>query len=238
MVVLGIETTGRLGGFGIARDGGRVVEVMEDMTGSHVERGIGMLVRTLELAGTGLGSLDGLAVSIGPGSFTGVRVGLAMAKGIAFARKIPLAGVPTLDCMAGATEAEGLVVPVRDARRGEIYFSIYLRESGSLTRLDDYLAAEPGQLVERVKPHAAGRRVTLTGDAISRYGDAVAGGLGPGVEFAPETEWAVRPGTVAALGLELLKAGGACDPAALEPLYVRASEAERQAGRDPIGGTC
>jgi tRNA threonylcarbamoyladenosine biosynthesis protein TsaB len=232
MKVLGIETSATTGGFAVI-DGDRLLgETVADITGRHVEKGVTMIAEVLDSAGIMVGDLDGVAVSLGPGSFTGLRVGLAIAKGMSFGRGMSIVGVPTLDCIAESLSShDGFVVPVRDARRGEIYFSIYSVEGCSVTRTGDYLALPPGRVITAINDLPAGRRVMLSGDALLRYGEELRTGLGAGVDFAPEEMWAARPSVVASMGALLLEQGESGDLDAIEPMYVRPSEAERQAAK-------
>jgi tRNA threonylcarbamoyladenosine biosynthesis protein TsaB len=232
MKILGIETSGSLGGFALLDDGHLVSEAIADVTGRHVEKGTDMIGEVLGRASVGIDQVDAVAVSLGPGSFTGLRVGLAIAKGLCLGRRIPLVGVPTLDCIAESLScSDGIIVPVRDARRGEVYFSVYESRACSVRRIADYLAQPPERMVESIRESIAGQRVLLAGDGLLRYGDIIRSGLGSGAVEAPESMWMARPAVVARMGSELLKAGGGADIDTIEPVYVRPSEAERRAKR-------
>jgi tRNA threonylcarbamoyladenosine biosynthesis protein TsaB len=242
--VLGIETSGSFGGFAIADDSGVLAEVAADIMGHHLERGSDMIREVMAEAGLALRDLAGVAVSLGPGSFTGLRVGLALAKGMCLGSALQLVGVPTLDCVAlGLASFGGLVVPVRDARRGEVYFAVYEVREGRALRLSPYRALAPEAVVEELRegswagsPPGGLQRVALAGTGLARYGDIFRSGLGERAVIAPEALWEARPGVVAAEGLKLLGEGKVASLDTLEPIYVRASEAERQAaGRVPHG---
>lgn len=237
MKVLGIETSGSTGGFAVVEDGRLLAEAISDVTGRHLEKGGALMEQVLESAGTSLGGLSAVAVSLGPGSFTGLRVGLALAKGVCFGKGIALVGVPTLDCIAeGLSLGEGLAVPVKDARRGEIYFSIYRASGGAVRRLGDYMALPLDEVARNVAAagstapgKAAGNTaVVLAGDALCRYGEALRAKLGAVVVVAPEILWSPRPAVVASIGLRLFARGEVADLDTVEPLYVRPSEAERK----------
>jgi tRNA threonylcarbamoyladenosine biosynthesis protein TsaB len=173
------------------------------------------------LGPVGLASLGGVAVSIGPGSFTGLRIGLSVAKGIAFARNIPLVGVPTLEALAlhaaGAdrTGAGTRLLAALDARRDEVYCQLFdVTESGPIP-LWDARDMTLGALMEEL--HGSGARVT---------GEAAAKVLS--WPRAPATLSMVRGeasrcsgASVARLGEKLLLAGKADDPSALEPRYIK-----------------
>lgn len=232
MRILGIETSGALGGFAVVEDGGLLSELVSDITGRHVEHSVGMIADVLGRVSLSLDDLDGVAVSIGPGSFTGLRVGLATAKGICLGRNLPVVGVSTLDCMAeGASCWDGLVVPMRDARRGEIYFSVYESAACSVTRLSPYLALAPQQAAGTLNDVSDGRPLLFVGDAITKYGEALALQLASKVTLAPGSMWAPRPGIVASIGLRMIQDGKTADLDSIEPMYVRPSEAERMALR-------
>jgi len=236
--LLAIETSGKVGEFAVVAEDGVLSESTVDAAGRLLEKGIAVVEDVLGRAGTSLGELDGVAVSMGPGSFTGLRVGLAIAKGICFRRELALIGVPTLDAIAQARSAHtGFIVPVMDARRGEIYLSIYSSDGSVVSRLADYLALKPDAAVDMILGECGGSPALLLGDAITPYGDVLASGLGPGagcgpgLEFAPEEAWRVRARVVGQIGLALLGEGKVLDPVTAEPMYIRPSEAERKAGR-------
>ena len=235
MRLLAIETTGALGSFAVVEGSGvgetRVLcQIDRDIMGRHVESGVSLVREALEGASLGLADLDGLAVSLGPGSFTGLRVGLGIAKGLAVGAGLALAGVPTLDCLARPLAAKGgLIVPARDARRGEVYCAIYRSDGRSARRESDYMSLAPEDLVARIQAArgSPGEPVTLVGDGLRTYADAL-GGISGEVGMAPEDLWAVRASVVGAIGLELMAAGRTLEVETAEPIYVRPSEAERK----------
>jgi len=233
MKMLAIETSGSLGGFAVTDDGRLLSEVVSDITGRHVEKGAAMIQYCLESACVPAGALGAVAVSLGPGSFTGLRVGLALAKGLCFATGTALVGVPTLDAMAeGLCLAEGLVAPARDARRGEIFLSVYEARGGRMKRVADYLALPPEAAAEEIlkagKALGSSGPILLAGDALVRYEDQLRSLLGARMIVADKMLWSPRPAVVAALGQRLLSEGKIADLDTIEPLYVRLSEAERK----------
>lgn len=238
MTLLAIETSGKTGEFAVISGGEVLSEAAVDVAGRLVERGIGEIEAVLARAGIALADLDAVAVSMGPGSFTGLRVGLALAKGLCFQRETALVGVPTLDAIAEAQVERGarvgragFIIPVMDARRGEIYLGIYRSDTSAVSRLSDYLALKPDAAVETIRRECGTSPVLLAGDAIKPYGEVLSAGLGSGVEFAPEDAWRARAAVVGRIGLSLLAEGKVLDAVTAEPMYIRPSEAERQAGR-------
>jgi tRNA threonylcarbamoyladenosine biosynthesis protein TsaB len=185
-----------------------------------------MVDRLLADCGAGAGDLAGLAVSVGPGSFTGLRVGIATAKGLGFALAIPVSPVPTLDAMAALLPfADAPVAPLLDARKGEVYCSLYDWQDGEMTRRWEYLALSPEAAVERLPA-----TVIVLGDGVGPCEPFLAA-RGGGVRRAPSTHAVPWAAAVGRLGHPRLAAGEGIDAAALAPLYLRPSQAEVKAGR-------
>jgi tRNA threonylcarbamoyladenosine biosynthesis protein TsaB len=147
MRVLAVETSTLAGGAALL-DGDLIVgEYTLDVRAPHSERLMGAIDRLLTDAGWTVRDLEGLAVSVGPGSFTGLRIGLSTVKGLALALGIPVAAVPTLDAMASLLPFAALpVCPVLDARKREVYASLYRWDSGGMRRVWDYVAVAPAEL--------------------------------------------------------------------------------------------
>jgi tRNA threonylcarbamoyladenosine biosynthesis protein TsaB len=231
MRILGLETSGAMGGFAVADGGGVASEVFRDVTGRHLEQSVAMLEEALGGAGVRIDDLDGVAVGLGPGSFTGLRVGLALAKGICFGRGLPLVGVGSLDAIAqGLAWWQGIIVPMRDARRGEIYIGVYRSDGSGIERLSQYLALPPEKVMETVRGLPGSPRILVAGDALVRYGPILRSESIDRVTEADPAWWNARPGTVASMGLKLLEQGATLELDSAEPLYVRPSEAEKKAG--------
>src|SRR6058998_2301943 len=161
MRVLAVETSTMSGGAALL-DGERVVgEYILDVRITHSERLMVAVDQLLSDAGWSAGDLEGLAVAVGPGSFTGLRVGLSTVKGLALALSIPVAAVPTLDAMAAMLPFAALpVCPVLDARKGEVYASLYRWDGVAMRREWEYLALAPEALAARL-----GEPAIVLGDA-------------------------------------------------------------------------
>jgi tRNA threonylcarbamoyladenosine biosynthesis protein TsaB len=186
------------------------------------------LVDLLRAEGLAIPDVEGYAVGLGPGSFTGLRIGLATWKGLAYANQRPIAGGSSLAAMALAAAADAedgaLLVPLLDAKKGEVYAGFYRARDGGLVEIADDAALAPAALAARVASLAAdGARPAAFGEGLDAYAAALAA--------VPRlrTEVATPPALgVASLVAERL-AGAAYDAQALfalEPHYVRASEAE------------
>lgn len=222
MRVVGIETSTLVGGIALLDDDTLVTEYTLNVAPTHSERLLAALDRTLAATRWGLDEVDGLAVAVGPGSFTGLRIGVATAKGLALATGKPLVGVPTLDALARTLPfARHPVCPILDAKKGEVYASLYRTDEGEVERLWGYLALTPGELCRRLDGP-----VIFVGDGVAAFQELLARELGADALFAPPSRRLPSAAAVAELGLRALRAGQAHDPAALAPLYIRPSEAE------------
>jgi tRNA threonylcarbamoyladenosine biosynthesis protein TsaB len=235
MRVLGIETSTLQGGVAIVDDRRVVCELLLSVELTHSERLLPSIDRVLADAGTALAGLDGLAVSLGPGSFTGLRIGLSTVKGLAYATGLPVVGVPTLEAMAWLLpEARWPICPVLDARKQEVYAALFRHEGGALVRLVEDGALSPERLCDWIEGPTL-----FIGDGVAAYGDLWRRRLGERMLCPPVFARAARPAIVAGLGRTRLLRGERDDPDRLVPRYLRPSEAEvrrRAAGAAPAAG--
>ena len=182
----------------------------------HSERLMPLIDAAVRMAGMTPADLDGVAVVAGPGGFTGVRTGLAVAKSIAQVLGIPVCGVDTLEVLAAGCAFSGLVAPLLDARRGDVFAALYRRHPDRmelvagprLEALEVFLASLP-----------AGESITFAGEGAQRHADTLARhplGLLP-----PPESHVIRPSTIARLAAPVLLGGGV-DPLSLLPRYQRA----------------
>jgi len=217
--VLGIETATAICAAALVSDGRIVAESRLDAGRVHAERLMGQIAGVLGEGG--VGALDGVAVSIGPGSFTGLRIGVSVAKGLAFARRIPLAAVPTLEALAlHAATTDALAAGTRllaalDARREEVYCQLFDVAPGGPVPL-----GEPRDLtLEALRAEADGAPWHVTGDAAAKITER----FGPGFPLRAVSEGArgCSAVSVARIGERLLAAGRAEDAAVLEPRYIK-----------------
>ena len=219
MRLLAVETSTLAGGVALL-DGERLVaEYLLDVGIAHSERLMAAVDRVLADARWTMRDLAGLAVAVGPGSFTGLRIAVSTVKGLGLALGIPIAAVPTLDAMAAALSWVSLpVVPVLDARKGEVYASRYHWEDGAMRRDWEYAALAPEALAARLS------EPTLL------VGDGAPGIMSVHARLAPPPRRVPSPACVGALGLTRLQQGEIVTPAALSPFYLRPSEAELKRG--------
>jgi tRNA threonylcarbamoyladenosine biosynthesis protein TsaB len=226
MKLLAVESATLSGGAAIL-DGDRLLgEITLNIAITHSERLLAAVDRLLADCGLAPADLEGLAVSVGPGSFTGLRVGLATVKGLAMALDLPIAPVPTLDALAARLPfADAPVCPILDARKNEVYLSLYRWRGDRMCREREYLALPP-------ELAAAGLTapVILLGDGIEACRPWL-DGQGDGIRIAPAVQRLPAAATVAELGHAVLAAGDGVGAEALVPLYLRPSEAELKARR-------
>ncbi|OFV88917.1 MAG: tRNA (adenosine(37)-N6)-threonylcarbamoyltransferase complex dimerization subunit type 1 TsaB [Acidobacteria bacterium RBG_16_68_9] len=223
MRVLGIDTATWTASVGVVADDALLAERSLPASTSHAVSLLSLVGETLEAAGTTLRDLDLLAVSIGPGSFTGLRIGLSVTKGLALATGIPIVGVPTLEALAYALgPREGLVCPLLDARKQEVYAATFRWRGRRLECVRAATVLPPGVLAEQLIPPC-----TVAGDGVDAYGAVFHDRWGDQVELLPSSVAVPRGSVVAALGAERFARVGSDHTAGLEPAYVRPSEAER-----------
>jgi tRNA threonylcarbamoyladenosine biosynthesis protein TsaB len=213
--LLAVETSTSAGGVALLEGERLRGEYLLDVRATHSERLMPAIDRLLADAGWTPADLTGLAVAVGPGSFTGLRIGLSAVKGLALALGVPVAAVPTLDALAATLPFAMLpVCPVLDARKGEVYTSLYRWDGAAMRREWEYLALPPAALAVRLD-----EPVILLGDGASAIASELA-------RQAPPHRRLASPAAVGVLGLGQLAAGQCVSAADLVPIYLRPSEAE------------
>lgn len=185
--------------------------------------------RLFQDAGMRPSELQAVVVGIGPGSFTGTRVAVAAAKGLAYARNLPIVAVSTLDVLAAGLPASGLrVCPLLDARREEVYGAIYQNPRDGRP-LGGYVNLPLIKFLDLLDDEPA----AFLGDGALRYRHRITERLGERAWIAPEECACPRGLVLARLGRERLQAGETTDPRTLVPLYLRRSEAEQAWPKNP-----
>jgi tRNA threonylcarbamoyladenosine biosynthesis protein TsaB len=228
MLILALDTTTRAGSLALARDGTPVAAEAGDASRTHGERLPDEIAQLLSRQRIALPAIDLFAVAAGPGSFTGLRIGIATMQGLALAHGRGLVGISALDALAfGAREwltarggePAGALAIWMDAHRREVFAALY--RASDLTPLDGPTVAPPGEVLVRWAPALAGGPVWFTGDGALAYRQLIAGGAWPIVEPVP----LVAPG-VAALAARQIAVRPAPRPETIRPLYVRRPDAE------------
>jgi len=225
MIVLGIETATMTGGLALIDEEKLISEYTLNMKTTHSSRLMPALDWILKDASLDKNQINGIAISIGPGSFTGLRIGLATAKGLAMGLNIPLVTVPTLDALANnATYSPYQICPVLDARKKEVYFAFYRYADNILTRESPYQVISPDKLIDQIN-----EKTIMLGDGLNIYGELFKEKLGDLAIFIRNSQRLPKASVIAELGLSKLKAGEIADLASSEPLYIRRADAEIKA---------
>lgn len=221
MKILAIETSTMLGGVAIADEKGLIAETRLNVKSTHSERLMATIDEQLRQSEMTLNDIDVFAVASGPGSFTGLRIGLSTAKGLCYATGRPLVMVPTLDAFARSFPfSKHPVCVMLDARRGEVYAAVFQWDGGFVKLLDE-VSASPEELFRDVSGP-----VVLAGEGALVYRVRLVALLGERALFAPLISMVQSPANVAMLGLEKALQGQYTEASAAEPLYIRKSEAE------------
>jgi len=227
--ILAIDTTGQQAGAAIVDKYITIGEIMINAQSGpkswhHSEILMPAIERMFYLSGQEISDMDYVAYTAGPGSFTGIRIGAATALGLARSINKPAIAVPTLDALAynvlGAHE--GIVVPLMDARRGQVYTAIYRTQDGELTKISDYFAAPIAEAIERVGEHSP--NALLLGDGADAYKQEILN-IYPGAKFSPPNSNRQRPASVGLCAMHQLAAGNAITPPEL--IYIRDPQAVR-----------
>ncbi|NMA91809.1 MAG: tRNA (adenosine(37)-N6)-threonylcarbamoyltransferase complex dimerization subunit type 1 TsaB [Firmicutes bacterium] len=228
MLILGIDTATRVCSVALLRGDNLLGELTVNIKKTHSGQLMPLVGRLLELCRVEREELEGIAVAAGPGSFTGIRIGVSTARALAQGLAIPAVGVSTLKALAGAVAGVGLLIcPLLDARRGEVYAALYRRPAKPPYRLEELVspgAMELGELLSR----AAGYRepVTLLGEGLGTYRREIEGVLGE--RALPVPLGLNRAALVAWRGRSELEGGLASGYEELVPIYLRRPEAERK----------
>lgn len=223
MKVLGIDTSTRCGSIGLI-DGQEVIsDYLLNIPVTHSERLLDAVEFVLREVRLPIQEVDGWAISLGPGSFTGLRIGVSTVKGLSFATQKPVAGVSSLDVLASqVSPTPYLICPILDARKGEIYTAFYrYDETNLLKRCSDYQAIKPEDLVNNIK-----EKVIFIGEGVKTYGDYLGNFLTSFALFPNPSLQVPQGSVVARLGSKLLTKGDGLDLKTFTPIYVRVSEAE------------
>ncbi|HEX6971583.1 MAG TPA: tRNA (adenosine(37)-N6)-threonylcarbamoyltransferase complex dimerization subunit type 1 TsaB [Limnochordia bacterium] len=232
MRVLGIDTATAAGGVALVEDVRLIAEECWEIAAVHSERLVPAIAGVLEAAGWQGSDLGAIAVSAGPGSYTGLRIGVTVAKALAYAWGCKLVGVGTLDALAWQGRGfEGLISPLVPSRRGRVYAALYAGNTAAGPPARPVRLAGPEHLplptwLEQVADRR--RRTLFIGEPVRALWEEIRAVLG-GQAVAGDEGWGpvtLRPASVAGWGRELALAGEEADPFELVPRYLRRPEAE------------
>ena len=236
MKILALDSSGLVASAAVVEDDVLIAEYTTDYKKTHSQTLLPMLDEIRQMIDLDLHTIDAIAISAGPGSFTGLRIGAATAKGLGLALNLPLVEVPTLEGLAfNLWGTDKLVCPIMDARRNQVYTGIYefcKAEDGSFEQqlvmqcVKDQCASPVDELVNEL--NRLGREVIFLGDGVPVYRRQIAEGMKVPFSFAPPANNRQRAASVASLGAIYYAQGKTVTAAEHEPEYLRKSQAERE----------
>jgi tRNA threonylcarbamoyladenosine biosynthesis protein TsaB len=230
--ILAIDTSGLPASVSVVEENRVIGEFHVQNFQKHARTLMPMIDQLLTMLDMDISQIDLIGCASGPGSFTGLRIGAATAKALAYAADIPIAPVPTLDALAyNIFNTDSLIAPIMDARRSQVYAAFYQWRTGDLdgfglTRLTEYWAADIAEIIQRAAAYK--RSVIFLGDGVPVYQDVIRKADNCRFAFAPaHLNWQ-RAASVGSLGLRLAKEGRTVRSEHFTLFYLRQSQAERE----------
>jgi tRNA threonylcarbamoyladenosine biosynthesis protein TsaB len=226
--ILAIDSSGNVASVAVVEDDKLLGEITTNYKKTHSQTLLPMIDKLCRMIDLDLNSLDYIASSSGPGSFTGLRIGVTTAKGLAFALNKSIIGVPTLDGLAyNIVYSDYLICPIMDARRNQVYTAFYLWEDNQPKRQSEYMAMDIEHCLE--KTEAFNRPVVFLGDAVPVYKETIKEKMkDKEYYFAPPTCNMQRASSIGSLALILAQEGKIQNSMEFVPFYLRKSQAERE----------
>ncbi|MGI6069837.1 MAG: tRNA (adenosine(37)-N6)-threonylcarbamoyltransferase complex dimerization subunit type 1 TsaB [Blautia sp.] len=227
MKILGLDSSGIVASVAVVEDDNLLAEYTVNYKKTHSQTLLPMLDTIAGMLDLDLDTLDAIAIAAGPGSFTGLRIGSATAKGLGLALDKPIIGIPTTEALAyNLFGSEGVICPLMDARRNQVYTGIYRYEGEALVTVEVQMAVDIAVIAGKL--NALGSPVIFLGDGVPVFREKLETLMDVPYRFAPAHLNKQRAGAVAALGL-VYAADGRMETADLhKPDYLRMSQAERE----------
>jgi len=237
MRMLAVDSATPVAGVALLQDGIILKEEFTNFKKTHSETMMPAVDRVLRECECSLTDLDALAVTVGPGSFTGLRIGLAMVKGLALATHLPVVGLNTLEVIAhNLYHTDALVCPLLNARKGEVYCGFYQVDDRP-RMLAEMRACAPEEFIEQARSLMQEQgfpQTVLLGDGYLPYAETFQEGLGEQLMVAPAHLMLPRAAALAHLAADLANRGEYVDIINLCPVYIRLSEAEYRLGKGAV----
>lgn len=227
MNILAIDSSGLVASIAIFRNDTLAGEYTINYKKTHSQTLLPMLDEVVKMIDFDLQSVDAIAVAAGPGSFTGLRIGSATAKGLGLALKKPVISISTIEGLAfNLYYVNGLICPIMDARRNQVYTGIYRYEGNEMVTVMEPCAVSIEELIEKLR--SLNDEVVFTGDGIPVFQEKLCDTLGDKCSFAPAHMARQRAGAIACLGAKYYNEGNIESAAEHKPVYLRLSQAERE----------
>jgi tRNA threonylcarbamoyladenosine biosynthesis protein TsaB len=239
MRIVGIDTSSATASVALLEDGQLIAERchpssivghaagLAGFKSNHAEILLPLIESVARQARVSLPEVSGIALSIGPGSFTGLRIGLSTVKGLAYGWGVLVVGVSTLLAQAARVgDFDGVICSFLDARRNEVYAALFRKSKHELTRLTEDLLAPAGSVIDEVSSATGDMPCLFIGDGARRYEKLLLDALGGKARLCAEDSVSSCAAAVASLGMERLRRSKTDDLGKLVPVYLRPSEAE------------
>ncbi len=227
MRILAIDSSGLVATVAVVEDENMLAEYTINYKKTHSQTLLPMLDEVAKMIELDLNTIDAIAVAAGPGSFTGLRIGSATAKGLGLALKKPLIEIPTVDGLAyNLYGTNKLVCPMMDARRSQVYTGIYEFTGEELKVIEKQMAISVQELIGKL--NQMGREVIFLGDGVPVYRSILEESLKVPYQFAPAHMNKQRAGALGVLAQKYLEEGKTVTAAEHQPDYLRLSQAERE----------
>lgn len=227
MRILGLDSSGLVASVAVVEEDNMLAEYTVNYKKTHSQTLLPMLDEIARLIELDLNTIDAIAVAAGPGSFTGLRIGSATAKGLGLALDKPLISVPTVDGLAyNLYGCRNMVCPLMDARRNQVYTGVYQFDENGMETIVPQCAVGIDEIIAQINEISA--PVTFLGDGVAVFRNYIAEHCQVPYSFAPAHMSKQRAAAVAALGLVYAKEGKWESAAEHRPDYLRLSQAERE----------
>ena len=227
MKILALDSSGLVASVAVVEDDNLLGEYTINYKKTHSQTLLPMLDEVAKMIELDMKTIDGIAVSYGPGSFTGLRIGSATAKGLALALDKQIVSVPTIDAMAyNLWGCKDLICPIMDARRQQVYTGLFEFQNDQL----DVILSQSVLMIEDLiqKINDLGKKVIFLGDGVPVFAEYIKDNIKVEYAFAPANNNKQRASSVAALGIKMWNEGKAKDAKDHKPEYLRLSQAERE----------
>ncbi|MDD4801492.1 MAG: tRNA (adenosine(37)-N6)-threonylcarbamoyltransferase complex dimerization subunit type 1 TsaB [Syntrophomonas sp.] len=237
-MILAIDSATPVAGVALLEAENLMREEFVNYKKTHSETLMPMVDKLLRDCDKSIQDVNALAITIGPGSFTGLRIGLAAVKGLSLAAKIPVVGISSLDVLAhNIVFSDALVCPLFNARKQEVYTALYDNRDFYPHRLSEEMACSPQEFIAMAleKAHELGRqRIVLLGDGYYPYKDLFIDSFGDKMVTAPPHLMPIRASALGSLAIKRVCQQDFDDIITLRPSYIRLSEAETRLGKEAL----
>ena len=227
MLILGVETSAAAASAAVVKDGKLIGETYLNVGLTHSQTLMTLIDSALTLSGITVADVDAFAVANGPGSFTGIRIGVSAVKGLSFPRHTPCYGISTLEALACCADEEDCVIcPVMDARCRQVYTALFRKQNGAIARLTEDSPLSLEELEERLRRYS--EKILLLGDGTEVAYAHLSPSFANIRRFSENYRFQHASGVALAAWKRYNSGIAPCGGEALQPVYLRMSQAERE----------